>query len=151
MIRPLEPADAPVVHHLLSASIGEQRRLDDLLTTPALTHRRVLLDGEAIVGVLEYRVVVDEAELCEIAVDPAARRRGHGRRLLAHLFADVAARGAASLFLEARAGNTAARRLYEATGFTLIGTRRGYYPDGEDAVLYRRPVPGADDPPGGDP
>ncbi|MPN34249.1 hypothetical protein SDC9_181742 [bioreactor metagenome] len=43
------------------------------------------------------------------------------------------------MFLEVRAGNAVARALYEKEGFSQIGTRRGYYWNGEDAVLYKLP------------
>jgi ribosomal protein S18 acetylase RimI-like enzyme len=42
------------------------------------------------------------------------------------------------IVLEVRAGNAAARALYEAFAFESQGTRKGYYADGEDGVLYRR-------------
>ena len=50
---------------------------------------------------------------------------------------DYAAR---SILLEVRPSNEAARALYAAAGFTEIGIRKGYYPDGggrEDAVVLQ--------------
>lgn len=150
MIRPFEPADAPVVHALLCHALGP-RPIEALLDDPPRIQRRVAVDDGAVTGFAEYRVVFDEAELCELAVQPDARRRGVARRLLEHLFTDAAARGAEALFLEVRVSNAPARRLYEATGFDPIGTRRRYYADGEHAALYRRALPRAAAPVGGDP
>lgn len=143
MIRPLEPPDAPAATALLAESLGGRRTPGDLLDPPLHTHHRICIEGGIILGVMAYRVVVDEAELCEIAVRPGARRQGIGRRLLGHLLADAAERGARALYLEVRVGNRPARRLYEAAGFEAIGTRRGYYADGESATLYRRSLDGA--------
>ena len=42
--------------------------------------------------------------------------------------------------LEVRAGNVAAQQLYGAAGFMQDGRRPRYYPDGEDALLLRRPL-----------
>jgi len=146
----LEPGDDPEATALLSQGLGGQREPGDLLDPPLHTHHRVHVEGGAVLGVMAYRVVVDEAELCEIAVRPDARRQGIGQRLLDHLFADAAERGAEALYLEVRTGNRPARRLYEAAGFEAIGTRRRYYADGESATLYRRLLAGPSADPQGD-
>ena len=79
-----------------------------------------------------------EAEIHTIGVDPAYHRLGVGRTLLRGLLAvadDVAAR----VFLEVRTDNDAARALYEADGFTVVGLRKRYYrPSGADAYTMRR-------------
>jgi len=86
------------------------------------------------------RAVADEAELLTLAVAPTARRQGFGRVLLEQFEQGAAARGAASAFLEVRSDNRPATRLYESTGYGLLGTRKGYYraPDGtrSDACIY---------------
>jgi len=78
-----------------------------------------------------------EAELLRIAVDPAHRGQGLGRTLLEACQTDLAEAGMTSLFLEVRVSNSAAIALYLACGWQRCGLRGGYYPDGEDAVLYR--------------
>lgn len=44
-------------------------------------------------------------------------------------------------YLEVRASNEAAVRLYEKLGFRSVRVLRGYYLDGEDAFLMARPAP----------
>lgn len=79
-----------------------------------------------------------EAEVHTIGVDPAHRRRGIGRALLRDLLA-VADAARATVFLEVRTDNDAARALYAAEGFTVVGLRRRYYrPSGADAHTMRR-------------
>lgn len=85
--------------------------------------------------------VVGEAELLRIAVAPSARRQGLGRRLLEANQASLTALGCDTLHLEVRVSNAPARALYEALGWRVVGQRRGYYRDGEDAALYRRELP----------
>ncbi len=88
------------------------------------------------------RVAADEGELLTLAVDPAARRQGAGRRLLAEFEAQATARGAASAFLEVADGNAAALALYLSAGWTPTGRRPGYFSDGagrtEDALVLSR-------------
>lgn len=79
-----------------------------------------------------------EAELLRIAVSPEARGQGLGRLLLEACQDELAAAGMAHLFLEVRPSNAPARALYRACGWRPCGTRPGYYPDGEDALLFAR-------------
>ncbi|ELQ6223430.1 ribosomal protein S18-alanine N-acetyltransferase [Cronobacter turicensis] len=89
------------------------------------------------------QVVLDEATLFNIAVDPAFQRRGLGRALLLHLIEALETRGVLTLWLEVRASNHAARALYESQGFNEATIRRNYYPtsDGrEDAIIMALPL-----------
>lgn len=79
-----------------------------------------------------------EAEIHTIGVDPAHQRAGIGRALLRTLLG-VADEAHAAVFLEVRTDNEAARGLYEAEGFTVVGLRKRYYrPSGADAYTMRR-------------
>ena len=82
-----------------------------------------------------------EAELLRIAVDPAHRGGGLGRTLLEACQGDLLREGMAHLFLEVRASNVSAISLYRVCGWKPCGRRPGYYPDGEDAVLYQHLAP----------
>jgi [ribosomal protein S18]-alanine N-acetyltransferase len=94
-------------------------------------------DG-TVAGYVIGRVTGAEGEILNIAVDPSRRTNGLGRALLDASLDALRAAGVESVFLEVRVSNTAARRLYEAGGFTEIGRRRGYYDRPvEDAVVMR--------------
>ena len=100
---------------------------------------------EAPEGFILIRSVADEAEILTLAVDPAARRRGVGARLVREGAAAAAARGATRLFLEVADDNPAALALYAGAGFTEAGRRPGYYarPDGsrQDALILALNLP----------
>jgi len=89
------------------------------------------------------QIVLDEATLFNIAVDPAFQRRGLGRELLEYLIDELEKRGVVTLWLEVRASNLAAIALYEQLGFNEATIRRNYYPtaDGrEDAIIMALPI-----------
>jgi len=83
-----------------------------------------------------------EWELENIAVAPAARRRGLGKQLLQELLRLARQQHALAVLLEVRASNAAARALYQACGFVEAGSRPSYYQDPkEDAIIWRYNLP----------
>ena len=112
-----------------------------------------MLLGETAGAVVAYGVVLlgpDEAELLNISVRPESRESGLGRALLRRFIKEGAQHGALRMFLEVRASNAVAMKLYESEGFVAIAVRAGYYPsaiqDGprEDAVVMQRTLEVAD-------
>jgi ribosomal-protein-alanine N-acetyltransferase len=91
--------------------------------------------GDRVVGFLVTRQVgPGEREILNLAVDPAERRTGVARGLLREAL--NSAKG--KWFLEVRASNEAAIRLYESFGFDQAGRRSGYYYDpAEDGIVMR--------------
>jgi ribosomal-protein-alanine N-acetyltransferase len=91
----------------------------------------VLAQGEGreerIVAYGILQIVVGEAHLLNITVDPRRQGKGLGRQLLNELIA-IARPKADTLFLEVRPSNTVAVGLYTAMGFNEIGLRKNYYP-----------------------
>ena len=77
-------------------------------------------------------------ELLLIAVGPEFRRGGVAKAMLHRILTEWDCRGLKEGWLEVRADNTPAIRLYEAAGFHHSGRRRQYYFDGTDAVLMTR-------------
>lgn len=98
-------------------------------------------DPQAICGAAWACYADVAAELYDIFVVPAARRRGIADALLQAVLAQLPARGCQSLLLEVAADNTAAQALYQKFGFVRCGTRVGYYArvgkPAQDAWLLR--------------
>jgi ribosomal-protein-alanine N-acetyltransferase len=81
-------------------------------------------------------VILDEAHVTTIAVDPLHRRQRIGERLLVALIDEAMKRGARWVTLEVRKSNLGAQTLYRKYGFKDIGIRKGYYSDNrEDAIV----------------
>ncbi|MGX1200997.1 ribosomal protein S18-alanine N-acetyltransferase [Marinobacter sp. MBR-105] len=94
--------------------------------------------GDELIGYAVVAYMVDEAHLLNICVSPRVRGQGVGRWLLRHLIAVAVSDGMEQLILEVRVSNDAATQLYLSEGFSEIGRRAGYYPDGagrEDALV----------------
>ena len=83
----------------------------------------------------------DIGHVKDLAVHPGVRGRGLGRRLLDRALTTLSTEGAMLVKLEVREGNDAARSLYDDVGFRNLRRVRGYYEDGEDAVMMVLDVP----------
>ncbi|MCY1344640.1 Ribosomal-protein-alanine acetyltransferase [compost metagenome] len=98
----------------------------------------LMFEGAQQVGHGVINVIVGEAHLLNITVKPESQGRGLGLRLLEHLMERARELQAGECFLEVRASNQSAYRLYERYGFNEIGRRRDYYPavgGREDALV----------------
>jgi len=71
----------------------------------------------------------------DLAVAPEARRNGLGRLLFRHAVSRLLVEGVATIKLEVRASNTAAKRLYADEGFETVRHIPRYYSDGETALI----------------
>jgi ribosomal-protein-alanine N-acetyltransferase len=96
-----------------------------------------------VIGFCSFWRVLDELHINNLAVLPEQRRTGVATFLLDYVLKEGAALGARRATLEVRRSNDAARLLYERFGFSVAGTRKGYYTKpAEDAlVLWREPLP----------
>lgn len=96
----------------------------------------VMLKQEKIVAYAVVWYVSHELHINNIAVAPEFRRQGLADRLLNHVLGKFNDWQIA--FLEVRFSNTAAIHLYKKHHFKEAVIRRGYYSDGEDAIIMIR-------------
>jgi ribosomal protein S18 acetylase RimI-like enzyme len=147
-IRRARPSDADRLAQLeeeIFPSDRMSRRSFAALSKRPSARVLVAWHGRDIAGyaILLTRCGIRSARLYSLAVVPAAAGRGVGRRLLSEVEAAAVRRCARHLRLEVRANNRRAIRLYEETGYRLIGRRPDYYSDGMTALLYARDLPPA--------
>lgn len=81
----------------------------------------------SVIGFAVSRIAADEAEILSIAIDAGHRGQGFSRNLLLTHLGHLAGRGVRTVFLEVEENNQPARRLYERTGFAVVGRRERYY------------------------
>ena len=144
LVETATPADAPRLAELHGASFhrgwGEGEFESMIRERNTLVHRLRL--GRKTIGFAVSRMGADEAEILSIAIDADERGRGLSRKLLLTHLGHLAGRGIRTVFLEVEENNVPARRLYERTGFAVVGRRERYYrqDNGEqlNALLMRR-------------
>ena len=142
--KPLDAAHAAAVAALEAQVMGSDAWNEHLVADELPRPDRVwwaAYDGEQLLGYAGGWVVDGQVQILKVGVDPAQRRRGIARELLARVAADARDLGAATCSLEVRAGNAGAQAFYEALGFHALGTRPRYYSDGEDALIMEGPLP----------
>ena len=92
-----------------------------------------------VVGYVGSQSVIDEADMMNLAVDTAYRRKGVGRQLVNALISNLKDKCVRSLTLEVRISNSSAIALYKDMGFEEVGRRPGYYQKPkEDALILRK-------------
>ena len=87
----------------------------------------VAYEQDELLGYVGIYCTLDEGEITNVAVPPAARRRGIARALLTELKQQLACRNVARIVLEVRVSNEPAIRLYEQMGFSVLGVRKNFY------------------------
>lgn len=93
-------------------------------------------DNGSIVGYGGFWCVAGDAQITNIAVIPAFRRKHIGEKILEKILLCAKELSAEGITLEVRKSNTPAQKLYEKMGFETVGVRKRYYKDNnEDAYL----------------
>ncbi len=87
----------------------------------------VAYEQDELLGYVGIYCMLDEGEITNVAVAPAARRRGIARALLTELKQQLACRNVTQIVLEVRVSNEPAIRLYEQMGFSVLGVRKNFY------------------------
>lgn len=90
-------------------------------------------------GFIVYRIVVDEAEIITIGVNPDFRRQGIAAAMVGIIEKTLKNQGVKKIFLEVASNNIPAQKLYENSGFVQVGLRPKYY-DGVDAILMSKDI-----------
>jgi ribosomal protein S18 acetylase RimI-like enzyme len=125
---------------LIEAGLGwkyDAPRMQQSIRDPD-TLTLVACDGSRIAGFAIMEFGDERAHLVLLAVRPTHRRTGIGRRLVEWLVESARTAGIASLHLELRSGNEAARGFYRAMGFDETLVVPGYYKGRESALRMIR-------------
>jgi ribosomal-protein-alanine N-acetyltransferase len=106
------------------------------LTTNRLARYVGAWRGDELLGFGGIWLMVDEAHVTTIAVQPRLRGEGIGTALMLELLSESRRGEARVATLDVRVSNLEAQRLYARLGFVEEGLRKRYYEDnGEDALI----------------
>ena len=111
----------------------------DCLSEPYFAFQ--MLEKDVTKGYYVAMDVVGEATLMDIGVGIESRGKGLGAVLLGHFIQTCIEKGSEEIWLEVRASNHPAIRLYKNVGFELIEIRKEYYPSEqgkEDALVMKK-------------
>ena len=122
-------------HHLLAAAELEVQCFSqpwsanalEILTRDGGFGIAAIADDGKLIGYGGMLTVLDEGQITNVAVSPEFRRQGVGKALMHELKEEALRRGIASVSLEVRASNLAARSLYLGLGFADAGIRKRFY------------------------
>lgn len=142
MIRRMNPADLEQVAELEKVCFSEcwsYALLEAGLHSPYDVYY-VFEQEEKILAYCNLRFLAGEGEIQRIAVLPAYRRLGLGRKLMDAMVDYATENRAAAISLEVRESNLAARNLYKSYGFSAEAVRKGYYrnPTEDAVIMWRR-------------
>ena len=95
----------------------------------------ILLDGK-IIGYAGVWIVLDDAQITNIAIMPGYRGKKLGEKLFRYTMQKLIAMDVSRLSLEVRESNLAAQKMYRKFGLVPGGLRKNYYADNqEDAIV----------------
>lgn len=140
-IRPARDADLDDVAAIERAVFNDpwsRRSFVDLVDSEQVLFL-VAADDDAVVGYAVVLLTGYESELANLAVARLMQHHGLGRRILDEVLTIARSRGSTEMFLEVRASNEAAIKLYTSAGFKAVGRRPRYYARPiEDAVVMKK-------------
>ncbi len=139
VIRPMRLNDLDQVEEIEKrsfASIWTKNLYRKELLENSFAYYFVIEKDQQLIGFCGLWLVIDEAQVTNIAIDPTYRGQGYGALLFQHLMKYAIANGASNLSLEVRESNEPAQKLYQKFGLEKAGIRKNYYTDNnEDAIV----------------
>ena len=138
--RKMTAADVEAVYEIELATFPSPWTLDSFhyeMRENQFAHYTVAVnDTGKIIGFCGMWIVIDSAQITNVAVLPEARGLGIGEALMREAMKVAKEGGADIMSLEVRVSNTVAQNLYRKLEFQDGGIRKGYYTDnGEDALV----------------
>ncbi|MEK5186634.1 ribosomal protein S18-alanine N-acetyltransferase [Solibacillus sp. FSL R5-0691] len=131
--------DVQAVHKIELATFPTPWTLDSFyyeMTENQYAHYLVAEDGNGeIIGFCGIWLVIDAAQITNVAVVQSVRGQGIGETLMREAMRVAKEANMDVMSLEVRVTNTVAQNLYRKLGFQDGGLRKGYYTDNQEDAL----------------
>lgn len=102
----------------------------------------VLFEERDVRGYVGLHHVIDEATINLVYIAPSHRQKGLATELLTFVLTQLTHRQVKHIFLEVRAQNIAAQKLYEKLNFQTLTIRKNYYKHPvDDALIMQLALP----------
>ncbi len=137
-VRPMKLSDADKLAELEEKYFSIPWSRESIVDSFKLDNYRFVVaeESEDIVGYCALYIAGDEADITNVVVDEAFRRKKIASKLLDFLFEEARKAQVKKVHLEVRKSNESAIALYEKVGFEKIGERKNFYDKPrEDAIL----------------
>ena len=140
LIRPWHENDLPEIEILERQCFSAPWNLEMLKASFLLKNfvGFVCEEEGKIVGYIGSTYIFEDGEILLVAVDDCYRRKGYAQSLIEKTAMVLKENGVENLFLEVRKSNIPAINRYLKSDFYAIGERKGYYENGEDAIIMEK-------------
>jgi len=119
----------------LNTTLGYEM-LNDIISNPIM--KAYVYDDNGILGYISVSFDGITLEILNFCVDKAHQNKNIGKSLLNYAMDEASKNGCKRVFLEVREDNHRAIHIYEALGFKMIHTRKNYYSDSCNALVYEK-------------
>lgn len=137
-IQPVEITDFKRLHEIEVQIFPSPCSMDliigDFQNNPYSRYFKLIYDDE-IIGYVGVWVLMEDAQIVTIGIDPRYQGQGFGRYLLNFIINYLKEEGCQRITLEVRVNNIRAISLYHSFGFNEVAIRKQYYENGDDAYL----------------
>ena len=97
-----------------------------------------VLRNNKIIGILVGQLLLNEAEIIYLSVQPFFRRKGLGTKLIKQFFTICIKNEISRIILEVSSENSSAISFYSKFKFKTINTRKKYYRNGTNAIVKEK-------------
>ena len=141
ILRPMTVEDIPAVvalEHVLFSLPWTEEMFRKEIESNFFSFPWVLQSSGEIVGYIVLWIILEEMHIATIGVSPEWQRRGFGKLLMTWALFWGKKMEAETATLEVRPSNEVAVSLYSGLGFQVVGRRKRYYSNKEDALIMTK-------------
>lgn len=123
--------------HDKTADWSKSSMLQDLISVNSIILGAKSQQGE-LTGFIFAKILSDRAEILNLAVSKASLRCGTGHKLVKEALNILKNKKITDISLEVNEHNVIAQNLYKKVGFELVGIRKKFYNNKDNAFIMRK-------------